>query len=589
MAYGIKYKFRFEGTHDTYEVQLLENGYYGNATKRPLGAAPVIHMQESDPFRATSLDLTLECQTDGEYVDLYTSDPRQYKVEVRKVNNNTLSLIWTGFVATELYSEPDIAPPYDVHITAIDGLGILKEYDFQTGFGGRPVRTQLQSLLAKTGLTLDLYSVTQLCKYGEWPADFMDDVKIDMDYMDGKNCYDVLSELLTTLRCVVTQWNGAWVIIRETDAQILSNGDVNGIKSDKTGVNDTIAASIEDMTAKIGQMGAVGTDMWPIGYLTRRVVPAKKRVVVSSAFHAKNGAPALSTWTGRGYTSYNSTTGTWSVGYNLNDDPGTIEASMNMFSFKSDIKVKIKASCTNQTYYVPSANVKVLAIWVENGTNYYFQTQNGWVTNGDPTGAENILQRDTSANPDLAPSIEVVIPAHGSANSGHITIKIEGYAATIFDVAVELLAPSYKDVLLLANGARGAAEDLEVSGWRQLSSLMIPAAFCAGMFFKDDGDATSEILTAFSDGNNSNKDFMSLSALAYAKQHAAPRIEITGNLDFPGSMYCHPLFLKSHNQWALVSSFDWNLKEAEFNFKAVTLPTATLTVDSETITSIPND
>jgi hypothetical protein len=70
MAYGIKYKFRFEGTHDTYEVQLLENGYYGNATKRPLGAAPVIHMQESDPFRATSLDLTLECQTDGEYVDL---------------------------------------------------------------------------------------------------------------------------------------------------------------------------------------------------------------------------------------------------------------------------------------------------------------------------------------------------------------------------------------------------------------------------------------------------------------------------------------------------------------------------------------
>jgi hypothetical protein len=38
-----------------------------------------------------------------------------------------------------------------------------------------------------------------------------------------------------------------------------------------------------------------------------------------------------------------------------------------------------------------------------------------------------------------------------------------------------------------------------------------------------------------------------------------------------------------------MESYDWNLKEAEISFKAVTLPTATLVVDSETITSIPND
>ena len=95
----------------------------------------------------------------------------------------------------------------------------------------------------------------------------------------------------------------------------------------------------------------------------------------------------------------------------------------------------------------------------------------------------------------------------------------------------------------------------------------------------------TEIVTGFSDGDNTNKDFMSLAALSYAKSVAAPRIEVSGVLDFPSALTFHPLFLKSHNQWALVSSFDWNLKESEFSFKAVTLPTATLTVASETITT----
>jgi hypothetical protein len=122
MAYGIKYRFRTESVHGiTYEVRLLENGYRGTVTTRPLGKAPVIRMQESDPFRPTSCDLVLECQTDGEYVDLYTTDVLQYKVEVyHKKSSSSFFLLWQGYVATELYSEPDIAPPYDVKITDVE-------------------------------------------------------------------------------------------------------------------------------------------------------------------------------------------------------------------------------------------------------------------------------------------------------------------------------------------------------------------------------------------------------------------------------------------------------------------------------------
>ena len=74
---------------------------------------------------------------------------------------------------------------------------------------------------------------------------------------------------------------------------------------------------------------------------------------------------------------------------------------------------------------------------------------------------------------------------------------------------------------------------------------------------------------------------------AYAKEHAAPRIEITGKLDNPAvtPMSLPPMFIKSHGVWALLSTYDWDLGLEDIDFKAITLPTASLTVASEEITS----
>ena len=121
MAYGIKYRFRFWSEHGVlHTVNLLQDGYSGTVTERPLGKAPVIRMQENGAFRSTSCNLTLECQSDGEFADLYTSDPKEFRIDVFR--GGTLSaggtLVWQGFVATEIYAEPDIAPPYDVDITS---------------------------------------------------------------------------------------------------------------------------------------------------------------------------------------------------------------------------------------------------------------------------------------------------------------------------------------------------------------------------------------------------------------------------------------------------------------------------------------
>ena len=51
---------------------------------------------------------------DGEFATLYTSSATEYRVDLYAGN----TLIWQGFITPELYSEPVIAPPYDVHVTA---------------------------------------------------------------------------------------------------------------------------------------------------------------------------------------------------------------------------------------------------------------------------------------------------------------------------------------------------------------------------------------------------------------------------------------------------------------------------------------
>jgi hypothetical protein len=590
MAYGLKYKFKFEATHDlTYEVRLLEQDFEGTAIQRPLGSAPVIHMQDNDPIRATSVDLVLECQTDGEFVDLYTSNPRQFKVQIYR---GTASKIWEGFVATELYSEPDIAPPYDVKVTATDGLGVLKEYQYETGWGGRTVRDQLQQmLLSKTGLSLDLYTVSQLREYGETAISFLDEVKIDMDYMEGKNCYEVLCELLTSMRCVITQWRDSWVIIRETDVVIQSDGDVLGMESDNRGTNDTYSLEIEYMTARLGKMGGANTDMWPVGYLTRRIVPAKKSVKVTSDWHLKNGSPALTSWSGHddAHTDVHSANPNnvfWALGTGYAYTEGRIAASMNTYNFQRDIKVTLKVSGSSFSHIRPRAHVQVLAGWVSGGTTKYYSPSDGWDASSPDNDQIPVTSTNVYGDPNACETVEVIIPAAQDTNAGYFAINVVGLNIELYDVDVQLVAGGgYEDTILIDNGARGSAPGISISGGRELALNLLPIDFVAGVFYHDYGSSSSDISTAFSDGSSTNKDFMSLAALTYAKQHAAPRIEVSGVLDFPSTLTFHPLFVKSHNDWALVSSFDWNLKESEFSFKAVTLPTASLVVDSETITT----
>lgn len=587
MAYGIKYRFRFDSIHGVmYTVNLLKDGYSGSITVRPLGASPIIRMQENGPFRATSCNLKLECQDDGEFAELYTSDPNEFQVQVFR--GGTLSaggtLVWEGFIATEIYSEPDIAPPYDVDVTATDGLGILKEHTFAAS-GALTLREHLKALLSKTGHTRAVNAACMIRESSGTAVGFMDNELINLDHMAGENCYDVLGKLLDTLHATITQTHGEWLIIRETDVVMASGGLLSVIRSTR---NTSQASTSTTMAvgASVGQMGSA--QMWPVGFLTRAVVPAKNEITVRAPWFSKNAAPSVADngWTAGTNCTFNTnryTLGSAAVA-------GRVSMTLNASIFTYSLKVTVRASrrqTTVQGSVIPgSFTVKAAWYSTNDSTWHYWHEEDGWGTTS-PSSSNRIAVDRTNEGNDVSycEVHEITIPAADDPGAGILSIAIDGVSIDVYDITVEYnLGKGYEDRIVIDNNARGTGGTVEIMGGRRTASNPVDIWFLSGVFY------TSNTTTpTFSDYVNSGKDFITLTALSYAKAVAGRRIETRGVLDFPDTMTYAPIMIYHHSMWSVMSKYDWNLKEEEINFTAVSLPTAVLDVDSETITGIPED
>lgn len=592
MALATKYKFRCESIHGVlYVVNLLEEGYTGSVITRPLGKSPVIRMSDGSPVRATSCNLVLECQSDGEFASLYTSNPRQYQIQVFR--GGSLSgggyLIWQGYVATEIYAEPDIAPPYDVSITATDGLGVLKEYQFPAR-GRQTVREQLAYLLQQTGMTLNIRCVTSMQPNSGSPVDLFDSLAINLDYKVGESCYEALSELLRTLHMTITQYRGMWYLIRESDVsgKLSNTGTITtyDVPARSGTSSSTSSVNVANFRKTAGQMGVA--DMWPVGYMTRRAVPAKKEVTVEAPWHLGNMAqnPDMEsdsawskggfTWNSNGY--YESTADT--VGY-LSQDV-EIEASGGMrFSMTIRASRRLYAEDYNFVVFQPRFQAN------GSGTVYYYDTENKkWVTS-QPQHYDEFQLQTMNDDRTLAEEFTLEVPAlpFGNIVAGTFKIYITGRNANIFSVVVtQHLNAGYKDTLILNNGARGTGETVTIAGGRTDMDIVPDGNLLEGVFVISSSPKT--IQYSWRDARWGNKDFLSLSALDYALSVAGHRIELSGTLDMPSGQTHIPLVLNLRGTDYLLRSYDWTLKEEELRFTALTLPAATLTVGSENIKSL---
>ena len=127
MAYSLKYYSVFESDEgNVFRIEILEKDYVGTSIQRRLGGSPLLKRDNGEArINGLSLEFLLEAEVDGEFISLYTTDNKKYKV-IEYYNNTP---IFYGYLLPERYSENYVAPPYDVSIAATDGLGILKGID----------------------------------------------------------------------------------------------------------------------------------------------------------------------------------------------------------------------------------------------------------------------------------------------------------------------------------------------------------------------------------------------------------------------------------------------------------------------------
>ena len=235
--------------HD-YRAEVLERDYEGEPEAKALGAAPTLRMDDSESgVRGTSLELTIQADRDGELTTLYTTDNKRYRVDLYRDEE----LAWTGYVLPEEYSEPYVSAPYDVAVTATDGLGILKDIPFELT-GERTIFEVVAYCCGQTGLGLDYALLSALREEGMAAGEPMHtQTMCDAGAFAGMDCYEALEAAMTSLDSFVTEWRGMWLVARHTD--LTGTYTRHGASGQKTGTG-----RLPELT-----LGAIGDDCYPVG------------------------------------------------------------------------------------------------------------------------------------------------------------------------------------------------------------------------------------------------------------------------------------------------------------------------------------
>lgn len=595
MAYATKYQFEFVSLNGiTGKVLIQKDGYSGDPISRACGRAPVIRKEDAgNGICGTSLTLYAECQVDEEFADLYTSDARKFKVLVQRGGTT----IWRGFIVPELYSDPDIAPPYDVEITATDGLGELKSYEF-TDSTRRSLLDHLVNLLTYTGIapsSSEIIIINSIIAQSPFISNLLD-VYIDCSHLIGKNCYDVLASLLATFNATITQHNCAWLLVRDTDVSVSSLA-----VSAKNGQGSAVSLPVGDY----GSMAS--HDWWPVDKMDRAVVPAKNKVTVDLPYQFRPSmftnhdfaGGTIAGWTGNKVTFAPSTYGLdkpvigsdggylrQSVAVSQYDgrmllkfNVATIQANIGWLEAKTlSFDWKLTLTSGGTTYYLVVDLLTGYLIWsTQDLLSAHISLE---VINGN--GGRFLTENDLT---------EISFEIAGFPASGTLNFSLENnntrdsVTLVVSSVNMTAVLPNgYRDIVILDNDAREEREAVTLGFGDAPSGLTIPRLTITNHLENSLGSSTiawksAKIPTA--------REFISLMALDYAMATALPRLKLKGIINVPAAQI--PAFFEDTNYYYIVRTYEFDLWNDELSVEMLTLPAASISVDSETVRTLDNE
>lgn len=567
MAYRAKYRYRWASQNGNQgEVLLLKDGYTGTVIDRPLGRAPELSMGQNGHIHGTSLVLYLECRQDGEYTELYTSSAKEWQVQLWW-NGRSL---WTGYLTPELYSEPDIAPPYDVCVTATDGLGELKRSEYKPASWDLSLEEHLYGILALTGLDQTIYHTGGISADGRPGASMLHEVKVDLSHLQGKTCYDVLDGILTAINAELTTWGQQWMLLRPTD---LDNASANMALYPANGGGS--------QTWGIPSYGSARTHgRWPVGQMSTQIIAARSAVTVQSPNLLREGSElSPDGWSGSGSTAIRVEAGATSASGELITeghwelmDGGSISQSvkyskgLGAHTLRIDqyglskVRITYRTSSGSATHVLGMANGQV-----------------GWDMGGD------ILVGSKTRE-----TLEIPIPAW--AGAGTLMVSIAQYnivspVTAVYGVSFAVNGVSYGLELRLdlSNGARSEADTVESAfstypGGEESYDVLLSQSGLPSF----GGSPVSRWSTT----KLGSQSYIGLLAMDIALGCALPRARKTGKLNVPQGADPTFLLLSDGSRNYFVNTYTVDLLEDEVSVDMVSLPAAELEVAEETYSAM---
>ena len=586
-SYGTIYEFRFDDINgDDVDIFIAKKNYTGSVTRRALGRTPILKRERSGNILGTSLEIYAECRVDGEFAQLYTSSADEFRVEVYKRQN----LLWRGFVSPELYSEPDIAPPYDVQIIATDGLGELKDALFSQNL--LSLHNHLDNILEHTGLVLPIDIVSSLSwddqQVNHSPYTLLTDTGIDLSNRIDDSCYDVLQDILRSLNACITQQDGGWLVIRESD--LYDNAD-------------------KLVPVSFGSVS--NAEWWPIGNLSSEIIPAKKRLTfVQDNKYRENLLTPIYTGVAGGW---DLTSGVYyddiEKGYIIPSSSDSISYAIDFRSYplQTQLRLTLRARSISRDEIREEASKMSLAIMMTgriNGTSGVYHLTPDFLSDNDRTqmkwfGGDKLgfirswdAPRASEGEPAIQ-DIEVIIPLYNNgvnkyAAADQLTIEISNapnspYRLCIYDAILEAdqQYPGVKVVADIANDAREEASEINVAMATSPDPMLEATMY--GQLHGDGG-----IIGIYTPASSAS-DLLSFLVRDYAMQVALPRMRYRGKLNVPSLAYPRiPMLFQRDNTYYFLNTYSYDLLNSELEVELISVPNARVEIESETVTQLPS-
>lgn len=591
MAYGTKYRFTFDSVLGTpFRILIKKDGYSGSVLDRHLGGSPVLRRDKSDGVCGTSLEIPAECAVDGEFEEFKTSVPFTFLVELYG-GSSLNTLIWTGYVTPELMSAPDIAPPYDVQVSCTDGLGELKYREYPAR-GEYSLEDHLEYLLSFTNLSLPVEMVNDIYHGSYGAASFLSKTAVNLDFLEGKTCYDVLQGILTALHATITQQNGAWLVFRETGAVITQRPGSNVYIPTSSGRGITVD--------NFGSLDTHQDGWWPVGYMSHSNEPPRKRMTLTSENHYVENLLSNALW--QAVSGGVDSGDFWTL---ASAGAGMKQTQSFVYPISKKLLLTIKVRNVGSGGDAGKLSLKVKAV----GTSYagsrtYYLANGSYARRNEQTDfswqtdeVDSVIDVQAPAPEDTDEdyvNLGIVIPVYRNSARDYfyctsleisISNKEGTYEQRVYDVTLSKYErfSGFRKTVELNNGARGEGSDLDIVFATMAGGNVYNGVEQLMLGVPVDSTSYDAIASWYSSKFTTGLDYLSLMARDYALSIAAARTRLRGTLNVPVGRARIPVcFQDDHDSvYYFIETLSWSLLNDELEVDMISCPSADITVSQE--------